>query len=510
MRTRRLLCLAAAFALALSLLPLSAGAAEGDLTYITEDGVTKTDNVELKAHIPYIGGSEVDSDGGRWLFAGEANFDPQTFNRQNVTQGEGGLRIIDLEGEIDPETGERVGQFEVVGFLDCPGTDNYVRYMDPEVFNTPEGDREFVVMSFHGNRCITRGGAFDLRSDPNTQNSYGGQNGIMVIDVTDKANPTIVSAIGHESAHTVMPHPTRPYLYILPGGIANGVNPNRRRLAPTGIIDASDLLNLRYVRAFDHNAQGCHDLGFSHDGDYAFCAGIQEVQVWQIDGDKIENPLVTGRIFNPAIQFAHNVVVSPSGKYIAINDEAFGFHTCFENEAADLYGSLWIYDITIPDAPILAGKISPPGHPEQNNVNTMDWTQGWCAAHNYNWLPGTDDYIAASWFAGGVTVHDMSNPVQPELIAHYMPHDGSAWSGHYYSGYLVTNDIVRGTEILEVEGLRELEGDPEALQAQRAAVNVNLGATRVDLTDVLVPKVLPPRPVTFRSPLGAGPCSIPG
>jgi hypothetical protein len=513
MSTRRMLCLAAAFALALGLLPLSAGASTTGVDYVTEDGVTKTDNVEPVAHVPYIGGGEVDSDGERYLFAAEANLN-EDLGRQNVSQGEGGLRIVDLHGEVDPETGEQIIEpFEVVGFLDCPGTDNYVRYMDPEVFNTPEGDREFVVMAFHGNRCIARGGAFDLRSDPNTQSSYGGQNGIMVIDVTDKTNPTIVSAIGHESAHTVMPHPTRPYLYVLPGGLSytNGGNAGRERIAPTGIVDASDPYNLRYVQAFDHNQSGCHDLGFSHDGDYAFCAGFQEVQVWQIDGDKIENPQPTGKIVNPAIMFAHNVVVSPSGQYIAINDEAFGFHTC-TGEAADLYGSLWIYDITVPDVPVLAGKISPPGHPggETHVGNYPGWAQSWCAAHNYNWLPGTDDVIVASWFAGGITAHDMSNPMAPELLAHYMPHDGVAWSGHYYAGYMVANDMARGLEILDVPEVRALEGDATDDPDARTSASLGLQAPRVDMSDVLIPKVLPPRPTPERGITEGGICVIPG
>ena len=181
-----------------------------------------------------------------------------------------------------------------------------------------------------------------------------------------------------------------------------------------------------------------------------------------------EHPQVVGTIVNPAIQFAHNVVVSPSGPYIAINDEAFGFHTCTENEAADLYGSLWIYDISVPEVPVLAGRIAPPAHPDPDHLfGTLEdlpgpvygWAQSWCAAHNYNWVPGSDDIIVASWFAGGVTAHDMSDPMSPQLIAHYMPHDGVAWSGHYYGGYLVTNDMVRGVEVLDVPELRDHDAD---------------------------------------------------
>jgi hypothetical protein len=511
--------------------------------------VTQTDNVTHLARFPGVGGSEVDSDGRRYLFAGQANL-TDDLGRQEVEEGQhGGLKIIDLDTMTQ------------VGALDCPGTDNYVRYLDPEVFNTAAGDREYVAMAHHGNLCTQE----LLADDPNTRPGYGAFNGVMIVDVTDRSDPRVVSAVGHDSAHTVMPHPTRPYLYVLPGGLANGTNVPDQRVSPTGIIDVSDPHDPVRVASFTHNAQGCHDLGFSHDGAYAYCAGLGEVQVWDIADDRVESPQVVGTIVNPAIQFAHNAVVSPSGRYLAINDEAFGFHTC-SGEAADLYGSLWIYDISIPELPVLAGRISPPGHPSGQGFGTAydagpvnGWADSWCAAHNYNWVPGNDDVIVASWFGGGTTAHDISDLLAPELIAHYMPHDGVAWSGHYYAGYLVTNDMIRGLEVLEVPELRAADptwppaedggdarpdrpghpgsppgrpdepgrpddpGRPDGTagrQPERTAGGWTSGAAvtagglaeppRVDRSALLLPDALPPRPAAPRDPWGGGTCVLPG
>jgi hypothetical protein len=526
-----------------ALLTLPAFADEPD-----EPDATIVGDVTPLAHFPGIGGSEVDSDGERYLFAGQANLD-DSLSRQNVEEGQhGGLRIIDLETMTQ------------VGALDCPGTDNYVRYLDPEVYNTAEGDREFVVMAHHGNVCTAEA----LAEDPNTRPGYGAFNGIMIVDVTDKTAPTIAGTVGADSAHTVMPHPTEPYLYVLPGGLANGTNVPNQSVSPTAIIDVSDPTDPIYVSKFTHNAQGCHDLGFSHDGDYAFCAGFGEVQVWDIAGDRVTAPQVTGTIVNPAIQFAHNAVVSPSGRYLAINDEAFGFHTC-SGEAADLYGSLWIYDISVPEVPVLAGRVSPPGHPDDQGFGTLDdvgpingWADSWCAAHNYNWVPGNDDVIVASWFAGGVTAHDISDLMAPELIAHYMPADGVAWSGHYYAGYLVTNDMVRGVEVLDAPDVRAADPtwtEPEAshpgkgngkgkdkgkdrpgkgesdapggdqqpggeqtgtLSADRAFASASTTLASATLPPIdrsaeLLPAVLPPRPFAPREPgFGSGFCVLPG
>ncbi len=532
--------------LLLGLVPLQAGATE------SEAEVTKTENLTQVGHVPFLGGSEVDFDGERYLFAGQANL-TEDLGRQDADQGEGGLRIIDLE------------TMSAVGMLECPGTDNYVRYLDPEIYNTEDGTGEYVAMAHHGNDC-TRD---DLADDENTRPGYGAFNGVAIIDVSDRTDPEIVSVVGHDSAHTVMPHPTRPYLYILPGGLANGTNVPNQRVSPTGIVDVSDPENPAYVEAFMHNAVGCHDLGFTHDGEHAYCAGFGETQVWDVAGERVESPQVVGTIVNPAIQFHHNAVVSPSGQYMVINDEAFGFHTC-SGEAADLYGSLWIYDISVPEVPVLAGRIAPPDHPDDQRFGTLydagpvnGWADSWCAAHNYNWVPGSDDYIVASWFAGGVTAHDMSDPMNPELIAHYMPHDGVAWSGHYYGGYMVTNDMVRGVEILDVPELREAEeeareqlppgrgpdgegppghrderpgqgeergrgGDDRGGDAgSHATFSTSLWSTllsgwetsavstadttdtRRDMSDVLIPSELPPRPAVPRDAQGGGFCAIP-
>ncbi|HVM20306.1 MAG TPA: hypothetical protein VM307_10130, partial [Egibacteraceae bacterium] len=497
----RLFVLVSALALAFSLLPATAGAADG-LTYEQFENGTKTDNVEVLKRIGFTGATEIDAD-GRYAYVGQFS---GKYDRNTIDQG--GLYIIDMVGDEDTEP------FTVVSKLECTGTDNYIRLMDPAVFNPDEPEKQYVVMAHHGNRCNAR----DLRNDPNTQAGYGAFNGIMVIDVTDRANPVIVDSIGHESAHTVMPHPTRPYLYILPGGTANGINTGRRRISPTGIIDASNPTDLKYITAFQHNAQGCHDLGWTPDGDYAYCAGIGEIQVWDVSGDRIENPLVVNTIVNPAIQFAHNAVLSDDGKYLLINDEAFGFHTC-RGDAADLYGSLWIYDVSIPNLPILAGRIEPPGHPKgSGQVNTAGWVTEWCAAHNYNFVPGTYT-VVASWFGGGMTAHDITDPLNPELVAQYMPGgDSVMWSAHYYNGYVLTGDMGLGVDILDIPELREAEAAAAATGAPEGAgsgdamfgAGLSLGAPRIDRTAELVPAVLPPRPVVERGIGESGFCVVPG
>lgn len=450
----------------------------------------------------YTGGAgEVDFD-GRYAYVGQ--FDGRTDRGE---KNHGGLHIIDTVG--DPGAG--IEPFDIVGSLACPGNDNYVKVLDPEVYG--DGERRYVAIAHHENLCTQQ----QFRQ---VHNAFGGH-AVQIVDVTNPAEPTIVSAVGHNSAHTVKPHPTRPVMFILPGGTTNGTTFDPE-LSPTGIVDLSDLLNPRRVTSYQHNAPGCHDLGFTPDGDFAYCAGLTEVQVWDISGDNVFAPVVVNTIANPAIQFPHNAVVSDDGKFMLVNDEAFGFHTC-TGEAADLYGSLWIYDISTPDLPLLAGRISPPEHPagQTNTGNYAGWVESWCAAHNYNFVPGTH-IVVASWFAGGMTAHDITDPLAPEEIAHFQPEDGVAWSAHYYGGHVLTGDMVRGVDVLFVPELAEAEeaaregatpadgGSAAGLGAAAPAPARLLAAAPVDRTDLLVPAVLPPRPARPERTTSGGFCVLPG
>ncbi len=445
------------------------------------------------ASTAFTGATEIDFD-GRYAYVGQMN---GKYNRVNVAEGQqGGMRVYDMVGDKDTK------QFSEVSYLNCPGTDNYVRTMDPAVFGG-----EYVLMAHHGNLCTKNTIQFDPASEKVA--GYGALNGLAVVDVSDPTKPVILDAVGHSSAHTAMPHPTRPYIFVLPGGLANGTRTSGdRQVSPTAIIDASNPRDLKRVSSFQHNATGCHDLGFTADGNYAYCAGLAEVQVWDIRGANITKPVVVNTIVNPAIQFAHNAVISPDGTKLLINDEAFGFHTC-QSSAADLYGSLWIYDITTPSLPVLAGKISPPAKSGPPG-NYQGWVTSWCAAHNYNFVPNTN-IVVSSWFAGGMTAHDITDPLSPKLVASYKPTEESVmYTAHYFGGHVVIGDMARGFEVLDIPVLREAEA---AGTAKPAATGVStrsaLAAPRVDRTAQLIPTVLPARPARPAWNAG-GICVLPG
>jgi hypothetical protein len=82
-----------------------------------------------------------------------------------------------------------------------------------------------------------------------------------------------------------------------------------------------------------------------------------------------------------------------------------------------------------------------------------------CVAHNGSLIPipGRDVMVQA-WYQGGISVFDWTDPRNPTEVAFFDrgPVDstrmgnGGSWSVYWYNGYLVSSEISRGLDILEL------------------------------------------------------------
>ncbi len=82
-----------------------------------------------------------------------------------------------------------------------------------------------------------------------------------------------------------------------------------------------------------------------------------------------------------------------------------------------------------------------------------------CVAHNGSLIPipGRDIMVQA-WYQGGVSVFDWTDPAHPKEIAYFDrgPMDSTkfvgagSWSAYWYNGYIVSSEIARGLDILEL------------------------------------------------------------
>jgi hypothetical protein len=83
-----------------------------------------------------------------------------------------------------------------------------------------------------------------------------------------------------------------------------------------------------------------------------------------------------------------------------------------------------------------------------------------CVAHNGSLIPipGRDIMVQA-WYQGGVSVFDWTDAKHPIEIAFFDrgPIDatrmvmGGSWSAYWYNGYVVSSEIARGLDILELK-----------------------------------------------------------
>jgi len=83
-----------------------------------------------------------------------------------------------------------------------------------------------------------------------------------------------------------------------------------------------------------------------------------------------------------------------------------------------------------------------------------------CVAHNGSLIPipGRDIMVQA-WYQGGISVFDWTDPKHPTEIAFFDrgPSDstrmgpGGSWSAYWYNGYVISSEIARGLDILELK-----------------------------------------------------------
>jgi hypothetical protein len=110
-----------------------------------------------------------------------------------------------------------------------------------------------------------------------------------------------------------------------------------------------------------------------------------------------------------------------------------------------------------------------------------------CVAHNGSLIPipGRDVMVQA-WYQGGVSVFDWTDPAHPREIAYFDRgpmsatelEPGGTWSAYWYNGTIVSSEILRGLDVLElvpgpyltqneIDAAKSVHLDYENVQSQR-------------------------------------------
>jgi len=120
----------------------------------------------------------------------------------------------------------------------------------------------------------------------------------------------------------------------------------------------------------------------------------------------------------------HYVQPTDDGSILAIGMESWTIDP--PADGADDPGGpsgIELWDVSDLDSPSQVGAIEPPD-PPAGEQSLRDEADGyWTTAHNFDVV---GDYLYSSWYQGGVRVHDVSDPSDPEQVAAW--EDGEATS----------------------------------------------------------------------------------
>ncbi|WP_435362787.1 LVIVD repeat-containing protein [Haloarchaeobius sp. DYHT-AS-18] len=281
----------------------------------------------------------------------------------------------------------------------------------------PDGDsvREVLDVKYENDRVLVP-----------TAAQNGGPRGIFVFDVSDPANPEQVGdwfetpSHGNHNSHLV------DGVAYLTGGydldIIDVSGSSFERLATWNPGDWSD----EWAEIPPNTV--LHDL-YVQDGT-AYCA-YWDAGVFLVDVSDPANPSFVGRKGDytraELEELSQSKYLEPLGNdhYVTVNDDASimveGGESWDTNPDDDEGGpsGLELFDISDPANPQKLSAIDAP-----NSVSNTYRNGTWTTAHNFE-IRG--DRLYASWYQGGVTVHDVSDPENPERIAWWADPDTYAF-----------------------------------------------------------------------------------
>jgi hypothetical protein len=250
--------------------------------------------------------------------------------------------------------------------------------------------------------------------------------------------------------------------FILPdeavaGMLAEIVQARGGRGAPS----AADSTTLR-ERLPDMMAQMMADAGFDPDAGPTQCHDITVYPALGLAGGACEgygllldirdpvNPRRIAAVADENFAYWHSATFNNAGTTLLFTDEwgGGGSPRCRDGDPVE-WGANAIFTIENGDLVFQSYYKLPAPQSEQEN----------CVAHNGSLIPVPGrDIKVQSWYQGGISVFDFTDPANPFEIAYHdrgpvhperMVMAGS-WSAYWYNGFIVSSEIARGLDILEM------------------------------------------------------------
>ncbi|MEU7483744.1 hypothetical protein [Streptomyces sp. NPDC042319] len=404
------------------------------------DEVVHSDNVRHLANLPKTALKSTNSDlafQGKYAFAG--NYD--------------GFAIYDISRPSKPRT---------VSQVLCPGSQNDVSVSGDLLFLSTDSSRS-------DDSCSST-------TQPATEKSSW--EGMKVFDISDKENPKYVAAV--ETAcgshtHTLAPDRKDVYVYVSsysPSEAFPDCRPPHDGISvikvPRSAPEKAAVIDFPVLFPDGGNpggstnpgvsqTTGCHDL--TTFPKLKLAAGACMGDGILLDIKNPAAPKVIDRVQdNVNFAFWHSATFNESGKKVVFTDElgGGGAATCNEKIGPNR-GADGIYDITGKGDHrklVFRSYYKIPRH----QADTEN-----CVAHNGSLIPAKGrDIMVQAWYQGGVSIWDFTDSARPKEIGYFergpLSADtlvgGGSWSAYYYNGYIYSNDMAKGFDVLKIDDRR--------------------------------------------------------
>jgi len=410
-----------------------------------QDEIVHSDNIQHLANIPKDALPGTNSDlafQGKYAFAG--NYD--------------GFRIFDLSNPKAPKT---------VSQVLCPGSQNDISVSGDLLFLSTDSSRS-------DNSCSST-------TQPATEKASW--EGMKVFDISDKKNPKYVAAVETSCGshtHTLVPERKNVYVYVSsysPSATFPDCQPPHDGISiikvPRKAPQQAAVVNFPVLFPGEgadgggnpggptnpgvSKTTGCHDITVLPSKDLAAGACMGDGILFSIKDP--ENPKIIDQVQdNVNFAFWHSASFNQKANKVVFTDElgGGGAATCNETVGPNR-GADGIYDIVGKGDQrklVFKSYFKIPRH----QADTEN-----CVAHNGSLIPVKGkDIMVQAWYQGGISVWDFTNSSKPKEIAFFERGPlstttmvgGGSWSAYYYNGYIYSNDMVKGFDVLKINDRR--------------------------------------------------------
>ncbi|HKW48569.1 MAG TPA: hypothetical protein VJN70_14065 [Gemmatimonadaceae bacterium] len=192
----------------------------------------------------------------------------------------------------------------------------------------------------------------------------------------------------------------------------------------------------------------CHDITVYPA--IGFAGGACEGYGFLIDIHDPAHPARIAAVSDSNFSYWHSATFNNDGTKVLFSDEwgGGGAPKCRATDPKE-WGADAIFTINGTDLKFQSYyKMPAPQTPQEN-----------CVAHNGSLIPIPGrDVMVQSWYQGGISVFDFTDAAHPREIAFFDrgPVDstrmagGGTWSAYWYNGVIVSSEIARGLDVLEL------------------------------------------------------------